>query len=161
MRMEKKDARNGSQALGWLLVGIQAVLLIAVALWPSSWGPGVSAAREVGGVLFFLGGVGIIGAALYLGRALTPIPQPNGAGLRARGVYRWVRHPMYSSVLVLCVGVAAARGSVVVWAFVAALAVLFEGKTRLEERFLIAAYDGYASYASGTGKFVPGLGRRR
>jgi len=141
-RMENKDKRDRSLALGWLLVAVQVVLFLAVAFWPSSWGPAVR-------------------ATVHLGRALTPIPQPNGAGLRARGVYRWVRHPMYTSVLLLCVGVAAARGSVVVWALVASLGVFFEAKTRLEEKFLIEAYDGYASYASRTGKFVPGVGRRR
>ncbi len=160
-RMDNKDKRDSSLALGWLLVAIQVVLFLAVALWPSSWGPAVRAAREVGGALFFLGGLGIIGAAVHLGRALTPIPQPNGAGLRARGVYRWVRHPMYTSVLLLCVGVAAARGAAAVWVLVATLAIFFEAKTRLEEKFLIEAYDGYASYASRTGKFVPGVGRRR
>ena len=48
-----------------------------------------------------------------------------------------------------------------VWGLVVTLAVFFEAKTRLEERFLIDAYDGYASYAARTGKFVPGVGRRR
>jgi len=159
--MENKDKRDSSLALGWLLVAVQVVLFLAVTFWPSSWGPAVRVARELGGVLFFLGGIGMIGGALHLGRALTPIPQPNGAGLRARGVYRWIRHPMYSSILVLCVGVAVARGAAVVWVLVVTLAVFFEAKTRLEERFLIDAYDGYASYASRTGKFVPGVGRRR
>ncbi len=158
--MKNKDERNRSRALGWLLVSVQVVLFLAVALWPSSWGPAVSAAREVGGALFLLGGIGGVASALFLGRALTPVPQPNGAGLTARGVYRWVRHPMYSSILVLCVGVAAARGSVVVWALVASLAVFFEAKTRLEEKYLIEAYDGYGAYASRTGKFFPGVGRR-
>lgn len=160
-RMEHTEKPTSSLALGWLLVAIQGVLFVAVAFWPSSWGPGAPAARDVGGVLFLLGGIGIVGSAVHLGRALTPIPQPNGAGIRARGVYRWIRHPMYTSVLVLCVGVAAARGALVVWVLVATLAVFFEAKTRLEESFLIEAYDGYASYASRTGKFVPGVGRRR
>ncbi len=143
--MENKDKRNRSLALGWLLFAIQGVLFLAVVFWPSSWGPAVSAARELGGALFLLGGVGGVASALFLGRALTPIPQPNGAGLSARGVYRWIRHPMYTSILVLCVGVAAARGAVTVWVLVATLAVFFEAKTRLEERYLIEAYDGYAA----------------
>jgi protein-S-isoprenylcysteine O-methyltransferase Ste14 len=153
--------RHRSLALGWLLVAIQGVLFLAVAFWPSSWGPGVPAGREVGGVLCALGGIGIIGAAVHLGRALTPIPQPNGAGLSARGVYRWMRHPMYTSVFVVCVGVAVARGALAVWLLVAALAGFFEVKTRVEEKFLVAEYDGYAAYAAHTGKFVPGVGRRR
>ncbi len=159
--MAKTAKPDSSLVFGWLLVAVQVALFLAVALWPSSWGPAAPAAREFGGALFVLGGIGGVAAAVFLGRALTPIPQPNGAGLSARGVYRWVRHPMYSSILVLCVGVAAARGAVVVWGLVAALAVFFEVKTRFEETYLIEEYDGYASYAASTGKFLPGIGRRR
>ena len=150
-----------SDASGWVLVGIQGQLFLGVALWPSSWGAVVPAARELGGAIFFMGACGVLAAAVHLGRALTPVPQPNGAGLTARGVYAWVRHPMYTSVVVICVGVAAARGAVMVWVLVVALAVFFEIKTRFEERFLMRAYEGYAAYAATTGKFVPGLGRRR
>lgn len=153
--------RNRSLAFGWLLVAIQVALFLAVAFWPSSWGPAVPAAREFGGALLLLGAIGGVASAVFLGRALTPIPQPNGAGLSARGIYRWIRHPMYTSILVLCVGVAASRGAVVVWALVVTLAVFFEVKTRFEEAFLVEAYDGYASYAATTGKFVPGVGRHR
>jgi protein-S-isoprenylcysteine O-methyltransferase Ste14 len=144
-----------------LLVAIQGVLFLAVALWPSSWGPRVPAARELGGALFLLGCIGILAAAAHLGRALTPLPHPNGTGMTARGVYRWVRHPMYSSVWIVGVGVATARGSLAVWVLVVILAVFFDVKTRLEERFLVSAYDGYSAYAARTGKFVPGVGRRR
>jgi protein-S-isoprenylcysteine O-methyltransferase Ste14 len=159
--MPTSALRNRSLAWGWVLVAIQVVLFLAVALWPSSWGPATTSIRELGGVLFLLGGIGIVLSALYLGRALTPIPLPNGAGLTARGVYRWVRHPMYTSVLVLCVGVATSRGALAVWVGVVLLAVFFELKTRLEEKYLIDAYDGYAAYASRTGKFVPLVGRLR
>ena len=68
---------------------------------------------------------------------------------------------MYSAVVVAFLGVAVARGAFVSWLLVAILAVFFEFKTRREERFLIASYEGYAAFAERTGKFVPGLGRRR
>src|SRR5660398_269472 len=60
--MENKDKRDRSLALGWLLVAVQVVLFLAVAFWPSSWGPTVRAARELAGPLFFLRGLGLIGA---------------------------------------------------------------------------------------------------
>lgn len=145
---------------GLALVGAQALLFLGVGLWPSSWGPQTPTLREVGGVLFVAGGAGMVAAALHLGRALTPIPEPNGAGLSRRGVYALVRHPMYSAILVVVAGVALARGSGVVWAFVALLVLVFEVKTRREERYLHAAYEGYADYARVTGKFIPGVGRR-
>jgi len=68
---------------------------------------------------------------------------------------------MYSGVVVASLGVALVRGAFVPLVLVAVLAAFFELKTRREERFLLAAYEGYAAYAAGTGKFVPWLGRRR
>lgn len=117
--------------------------------------------RELGGVFFVVGGVGMLVAARDLGRSLTPVPEPNGAGLRTRGLFRWVRHPMYAAVLMVVVGVAFARGSWVVWGLMAALALFFELKTRREERSLMNAYEGYEAYAAATGKFLPGLAKMR
>lgn len=146
---------------GVVLVAVQALLFAGIGLWPSSWGPASAALREVGGVLFVLGAAGMLASALHLGAALTPVPEPNGKGLRTRGLYRWMRHPMYASILVVVIGVGAARGSWVVWGLVVALAVFFELKTRREEAYLMEAYPGYSAYAAATGKFVPGLGTRR
>lgn len=143
------------------LVAAQALLFVGIGVWPSSWGPAAPAMRELGGAFFIVGGVGMLLAARDLGRALTPVPEPNGAGLRTAGLFRWMRHPMYTAVLIVVIGVACARGSSVVWALVAALVILFEGKTRREEAYLVEAYDGYATYAAATGKFLPGVAKRR
>lgn len=107
-----------------------------------------------------VGAAGVLAAAAFLGRALTPLPEPNGAGLSARGVYAWARHPMYTSVVIGALGVALARGAAVSLLLVGALAVFFEFKTSREERFLTATYPGYATYAARTGKYLPGWSRR-
>lgn len=146
--------------MSWGLVAIQGVLLAGIAVVPSSWGPLVPALGILGAALFVAGSAGILAAAWFLGRALTPVPEPNGAGMSARGVYAWVRHPMYTSVVVGSLGVALARGAACAWLLVMALALFFELKTRREERFLTIAYSGYASYASRTGKFIPWLGKQ-
>lgn len=144
----------------WGLVAIQGVLFVAIAVVPSSWGPSVPTLRLLGGVLFAVGGAGSIAAAWYLGRALTPVPEPNGEGMSARGIYAWVRHPMYTSVVMAALGVAFARGAGAAWVLAVVLGLFFELKTRREERFLMIAYSGYGAYASRTGKFIPWLGRR-
>lgn len=146
--------------LGWTLVSIQGLLFVGIAFWPQDWSPEVYASLIPALVLIVLGAAGMVASALHLGGALTPLPTPNGAGLSARGVYGWARHPMYTAVVVICVGVALGRGLLVVWVLVGALTVLFEVKTRVEERYLTVAYDGYAEYAARTGKFVPGLRKR-
>lgn len=143
----------------WALVAAQGVLFAAIALAPSRWGPPMPEMRALGVLLFVAGGAASLAAVWYLGRALTPVPEPNGEGLSARGIYAWVRHPMYSSVVVAGLGVALVKGSLASLLLVVVLALFFEVKTRREERFLVAAYSGYPSYAARTGKFVPWLGK--
>jgi len=144
-------------ALGWTLVTIQGLLFAGIAFWPQDWSPTVYASLIPALALIAIGAAGMVASALHLGSALNPLPEPNGAGLAARGVYRWARHPMYTALVIICLGVALGRGLLVVWALVGALTVLFEIKTRVEERYLHAAYDGYEDYAARTGKFVPYL----
>jgi len=155
MADEKRDVT------GLVLVGIQALLFLAVAVLALVPGPGWWMSLVVGLVLVVLGSAGVVWAGRDLGRALTPMPTPNGAGLAARGIYRGVRHPMYASLIVICLGVAVGSGRM--WSYVAVLvlALFFDLKTRYEERFLVGAYEGYAEYAARTGKFLPGVARRR
>jgi len=160
MRVRWTDGSPGSR-LSWFLVAVQGVLFAGVGLAPASWGPTVPSLGVWGAALFVAGSAGILWAALSLGQGLTPLAEPNGTGIAAHGAFRWVRHPMYSAVLVASLGVALARGSFFSEVLVVVLAVFFEIKTRREERFLVAAYEGYAGYAARTGKFVPGLGRPR
>ncbi len=150
-----------TSAFSWVLVAIQGVLFIAIVVIPSSWGPSVPTLRLLGGALFVVGGVVSLAAAWFLGRALTAVPEPNGAGMSARGVYGVVRHPMYTGVIIAALGVALFRGAVGAWIVAVVLAFFFEFKTRREERFLMIAYPGYRVYASRTGKFIPWLGKRR
>lgn len=152
-----RKAIGGVQA--WLWVGVQALLFLGLGLWPASVGGSIPQFRLVAGVVFAVGAAVIIAAAAGLQRALTPVPVPNGAGMSARGIYRWVRHPMYTGVLLVAVAVALARGNVVVWILAGSLVVFFEAKTRIEERLLLMTYPQYRSYAQITGKFIPGLGK--
>ncbi len=140
-------------------VAVQGLLFLGLGFWPASVGGAVSQFRVAAAVVFVLGAAVIVSAAAGLKRALTPVPVPNGAGMSARGVYRLVRHPMYTGVLLVALAVALARGSVVVWLFAGALLVFFEAKTRIEERMLLVTYPQYRSYAQITGKFIPGLGK--
>ena len=147
--------------VSWALVAAQGLLFLGIVVLPSSWGPTVHSFPSLGLAAIAVGIAGSAAAAWYLGRALTPVPEPNGAGMSARGIYAWVRHPMYSSVIIAALGVAAVRRAFFAWLLAVALIPFFELKTRREERFLIGEYQGYAEYASRTGKFIPGFGKRR
>jgi protein-S-isoprenylcysteine O-methyltransferase Ste14 len=145
---------------GWMLVGLQGLLFLAVAVAAVVPGPTLWKSLWLSLSLVVVGAAGVIWAARDLGSSLTPLPIPNGVGLAAAGVYHWVRHPMYSALVVICLGVAIGSGKAWSYVAVAALAVFFEIKTRMEEKFLLREYEGYAAYAAQTGKFLPGIARR-
>ncbi len=147
---------------GWLFVGAQVVLLVALVLvptgtaWPMPpWLSVLSVALTVAGL------VGIAVASLTLGRTLTPTPVPNGRGeLRTGGLYRCVRHPIYTGVLAVVVGVTLGTRQ---WAGLAlglVTVAFFAVKARWEEARLTEAFPTYADYAAGTPRFVPFLPRR-
>jgi protein-S-isoprenylcysteine O-methyltransferase Ste14 len=150
-------------AVSWALVGLQGCLFLCVAAGAlaTGVGPRLPSSLWAGIGVVALGVAVLLWAARNLGSALTPLPLPNGAGLTAHGAYRWMRHPIYTGVMVACLGAAIGAGTVLAYAATLAVAVFFQAKTRLEERWLVGAYDGYAEYAARTGKFVPGIGRRR
>lgn len=150
-------------AISWGLVGIQAFLFLCVlaGALATGVGPRLPSSLLAGNLVVVIGLVVLVWAARNLGSALTPLPLPNGAGLTAHGAYRWMRHPIYTGVMLACLGAAIGAGTVLAYAATLVVAVFFEAKTRLEERWLVGAYDGYAAYAARTGKFVPGIGARK
>jgi protein-S-isoprenylcysteine O-methyltransferase Ste14 len=150
-------------AISWGLVGIQAFLFLCVlaGALATGVGPRLPSSLLAGNLVVVIGLVVLVWAARNLGSALTPLPLPNGAGLTAHGAYRWMRHPIYTGVILACLGAAIGSGTVLAYAATLVVAVFFEAKTRLEERWLVGAYDGYAAYAARTGKFVPGIGARK
>jgi protein-S-isoprenylcysteine O-methyltransferase Ste14 len=79
--------------------------------------------------------------------------------LITQGVYRWVRHPMYSALFLYAVGQALVipnwvAGPVNLIAF----SVLFALRVRAEERMMFEGFgDEYAAYSARTKRLVPGV----
>ncbi|RZT60862.1 protein-S-isoprenylcysteine O-methyltransferase Ste14 [Microcella alkaliphila] len=150
-------------ALAWGLVGAQFVLLIALGFAPRGdlW----ARTPLVVGIALALVGAGVVvgvAAGITLGRALTPSPIPReGSQLVTAGVYRLVRHPLYSGLVLLGAGLFIIGASWWHAALFVALFVLLSVKARLEERMLAARFPEYTDYASRTGRIVPGVRRLR
>ncbi len=143
--------------VGWLWVAAQAVLLLVLVLLPgrSDW-PTPTLVDVVAQVLFFGGLALVIVAALGLGRSVTPTPVPVTYGsLTTGGLYRFVRHPIYTGVLAVVAGMTIRSGSVIHLAVAAATVVFFDRKAAWEERRLAETYPGYDRYAAVTPKFIP------
>ncbi len=156
-----RDSRH--RVIAWALVGLQALILVALVLLPSgtSWKVG-GAVSTLAAVLFWSGGALAVGAGLQLGLGLTALPLPSPRGrLVTGGLFALARHPIYTGVILLSAGIALRSANPVKVLLVVALTVFFAFKARWEERRLVEAYGGYAEYAARTGRFVPGLGRLR
>lgn len=85
-------------------------------------------------------------------------PEPRTKGhLVKTGPYRWVRHPMYTSVLLLAAGASAWLANTTGLILWLALLVVLILKLRLEEVWLIKRYAEYARYREQTWRLVPGM----
>lgn len=160
-RRELKSHHPREVAIAWGLVAVQAALIIGILLTPigDDWPlPPVAAAFAT--ALTWLGVALVVWAVLVFGRGVTPSPLPSGrARLRTRGPYRWIRHPMYTGVIMLMAGSALGRRNwiaVVLWVV---LVVFFLTKMRWEERRLVKTYPGYGTYRETVPALVP-FGRR-
>ena len=156
--MDPTIADVDRRTVGWAFVAGQVVLLVALVLLPGrdDW-PTPPWVRTAGQVLVIAGFVLMIMASLRLGRGLTATPVPNARGrLITGGLYRYVRHPIYTGVLLIVAGLTLRSGSVVTLAVAVVTVVFFDRKARWEEAQLRERYPDYAEYASHTPRFVPG-----
>jgi protein-S-isoprenylcysteine O-methyltransferase Ste14 len=142
----------------WYVV-VQAVLFVLVAFGPRHLGEAVVWPWPVTmvGLLLVTEGAGLLLAALLkLGRNLTPLPFPKDGGALVRtGAYRFVRHPIYSGGLALAFGWALCVHGVLTLVYAAALFVLFDVKSRREERWLVEKFPAYRDYQGRVRRLIP------
>ena len=113
---------------------------------------------QVAGVLLFTTGLALaVAARITLGANWTDIEQ-GAVGQRhivvAHGVYRFIRHPIYTGDVLLVAGFELALNSWLVLG-VLALAVYAHNKASQEESKLASSLPGYAAYRDTTGRFLP------
>jgi protein-S-isoprenylcysteine O-methyltransferase Ste14 len=147
---------------GGLWVLAQIPLLFLVFVIPLRFGAGHFVPTEpvqmAGVAVMVLGAMLIVRGFISLGDALTPFPRPLAdATLHRQGAYRWMRHPIYTGVMLAAFGWAlwwlSAPGAV----GALALAIFFDRKAAYEETWLRKRYKGYGDYARRVKKFIPGL----
>ncbi len=144
---------------GWWVVS-QSVLLLALVLAGPLFREDVTVLMNVlcGWAWFIFGGfLGVLGVK-HLGKNRTAYPQPLDHGeLVTTGIYRFVRHPLYSSL------VFAGFGWALIWNSSPALFIalvnlfFFDAKGRHEEIWLRSRFPAYAAYAQKVKRLIPFL----
>jgi len=87
---------------------------------------------------------------------IYPEPIPDGC-LVTTGPYRWVRHPMYTSLLLFMLGVALYRHAWPNYVGLLLLAVAIFGKMQREEAHLHLKFEDYSAYVKRTRRLLPGV----
>lgn len=114
------------------------------------------ALQAAGLALLVLGLATAIWARVHLGANWgMPMSEQLGAELVTEGPYRYVRHPIYSGILLAMIGTALAIGGV--WVIVAALmGCYFIFSATVEERTMARLFPSkYAAYKRSTRMLVP------
>ena len=114
----------------------------------------------VGAVLCAVGLVLMLLAFASLGGSIQIAPQPRIDGhLVTRGVYRRLRHPIYTAIVILVVGLFFRKPTVSTAIMAAVVIAFLVVKAQFEETLLLARYPEYADYRRRTWGIVPWLGR--
>jgi protein-S-isoprenylcysteine O-methyltransferase Ste14 len=145
----------GKRGEGWVL--LQMILFVIILVAPRI--PPVSFPiwlQGVGLLLLAVGGLFGTWGILALGKNLTAFPKPiEGGVLVTTGPYTYVRHPIYSGLILGTLGWALFRTNLLGVGLAFMLFVLFDLKSRQEERWLAEAYAGYEAYQHRVRKLIP------
>jgi protein-S-isoprenylcysteine O-methyltransferase Ste14 len=138
--------------LGQLLIAVVwAVVLVLTGDLSPGW-----PARLIGLGLAGFGLLVLASAVRALGPAMTVHPIPRQASLAQGGPFRVVRHPTYSGVVILLLGLSIAFGSWPAALVAVGFAAFFAFKAMTEERYLRILYPEYSEYAERVrGRLVP------
>ena len=109
---------------------------------------------QINNIFYSLGILIIIIASIFiliaikdLGRNLSPFPKPKAnSNLVTTGIYRFMRHPMYYSLIIISFGVFLTKLSIYHLCLTITLALLIKFKIILEEQYLKNKFKNYFLY---------------
>jgi protein-S-isoprenylcysteine O-methyltransferase Ste14 len=137
-------------------VFVQIVLMAALGFavlggWGPRLVPGTAVPLTAGAVLWAVSLILMIAAFVSLGRSYHITPSPHGrAELVTSGVYRRLRHPMYTAGVGMCAGFFLLRPTLPVAVLSLALILFFLFKVVPAEKLLLARYPEYREYKAKT-----------
>lgn len=145
-----------SRRRAWALVAAQVVLLVLLG-WPARRRHPASGPRRMIATLGVLSGAGLAAwGSATLGPDLRPSPLPRAdSQLHTDGPYRWVRHPIYTGLLLMIGARALTSTSPRHRLAAAGLVALLRTKAVAEERLLAARHPEYEGYARRVPRLLP------
>ena len=151
----------------YLAPGLLGFVLVFLPETPWGWGvlaarmyPDTLTAYVAGAALAWIGILFTVWARACLGSFWSGrISVKEGHQLVQRGPYRFVRHPIYTGLLVAMLGTGIALGELRAAPGVAAVLLMYAIKLRREEAMLAPHFGAaYAAYRQRTPALFPGLG---
>lgn len=142
-----------------ILVSIQFLLFLVFTV-NIDWSLGLYSPclKNCGLIVSIFGLIIILLSVLQLNKNLSPFPTPkNNAVLVQNGLFKLVRHPIYSGIILVVIGYSVYKDSLYKGIISMLLLILFHFKTKYEEQKLSEKFPNYQSYKKKTGKFFPRL----
>jgi protein-S-isoprenylcysteine O-methyltransferase Ste14 len=143
-----------------ITVALSAAGTLTAALKDSAWQFGSTGLSVAAPIIMWAGLAVRMWAIVVLGQSFrTTVEVDTGQQVVDRGPYRWVRHPSYTGILLLMVGLSLVYGN---WPALAVLLVLPTGvlihRIFVEEAVLTEVTGrAYTDYAAHTKRLVPGV----
>ncbi len=115
--------------------------------------------KAVGVVLFTIGFITAVVGRINLGRNWVDLEEYTvipGQSVVSHGIYKYIRHPIYTGDLLLILGLELALNS---WLFLLTpvLFIIVYYQAIKEENMLLNLLPGYAEYCARTRRFIPYL----
>lgn len=77
------------------------------------------------------------------------------SNLVVKGIYKYIRHPLYFSIFLINVSVILIFACLIMWIFVLLTFIGILIRIKKEEAFLVSHYPEYKQYQKGTKKLIP------
>jgi protein-S-isoprenylcysteine O-methyltransferase Ste14 len=169
--MENQQHRSGGfGSRGEYLVALQVLLMAVFVVTPALpllQGDATYRSLEparwlLAGLCWMISAFFTIGGFLAIRKYLTPLPYPVDENrLIITGVYRLVRHPLYTAIMLAFTGWTIFTTSLTHLALTVVAFFFFSQKGSKEEAWLIQRHPEYTDYAARTGKFIPRFRKNR
>ncbi|GAA0718595.1 hypothetical protein GCM10009430_16940 [Aquimarina litoralis] len=148
MKLDYKD---------FVYVIIQGILFVCYLLNPKVINFDCASLLYMLGLLLLgIGMVIIVYALFQLRESLSPFPSPRAdAKFIQTGLYKFIRHPIYTGILCVVFGYAVFTCSSFKVIISFSIYILFHFKAKYEEKKLTIFFSEYADYQKTTGRFLP------